>query len=381
MRNLCYFCHFHRGEKKEKLIKILGTLLAVAALFIWSSATQLSKVIEEEKGILALLLPEPGYLTASAQSAEVLEQKNIEPAAQIQPVEEIDSGNSGNNEKDQLEQERQAQELKRWKNDRLREAKDLTREADKVKKQLVRLKGASDEVSKLEAVKSGVADFTSKAKATTDNDELRDLLENTDFGEWWEEVNRLRTSVELPRDLNNIRKDQKRAQSTLKQKWICKSVDCDKFLPIIKNMNEQLDKATQLYKDGELEDARLAIQETFHEKGWFGDALGALQMMRDFLQPLRSVRDKSIKDEITSLFEPALVSLYEGEVREAREMVEVIQRELGPAVFRAIMNAQKQKRDIPENVLQKIEQLRQKIDQAGEASSSKPESSSENSPG
>lgn len=378
MRNLCYFCHFHSGGKKEKLIKILGTLLTVVALFIWSSATQLSKAIEEENGILAQFLPEPGYLIVSAQTTEMLEQKNIEPAAQIQPAEETSSANNG---KDQLEQERQAQELKRWKNDRLREVKDLIREIDKVKKQLVRLKGAADEVNNLEAIKSGVTDFASKAKAIADDDELRDLLENTEFGEWWDEVNRLRTSVELPRDINNIRKDQKRAQSTLKQKWICKTVDCDKFLPIIKNMNEQLDKATQLYKDGELEDARLAIQETFHEKGWFGDALGALQMMRDFLQPLRSVRDKTIKDEITSLFEPALASLYEGEVREAREMVEAIQRELGPAVFRAIMNAQKQKRDIPESVLQKIEQLRQKIDQAGEDSSPKPESPSENSPG
>ena len=41
-------------------------------------------------------------------------------------------------------------------------------------------------------------------------------------------------------------------------------------------MNNALDKATQLYQAGELEDARLEIQETFHEKGWYGDALSAV---------------------------------------------------------------------------------------------------------
>lgn len=384
-------------------------------LFTWGFSVQAGNAAEEYSNFVSTLLPEPGYLIAQEQSSppavsseptppapaqtvsepsvvapmpatpsepgRIVEQKFAEPiketcrvngeerpgpCSNYQAKEEFNNKEEMNNndeEREQFEQERQKQELGRWKKDRLNETKNFIKEIDKVRKQFLRLKGSTDYIAKLDSMKQTVAEFAAKINATTDSDDLRGLLEDTDFGDWWQELDNLRAAVEIPRDLNNIRKDQKRIQATLKQKWVCKLIDCNGLMPVIQNMGAQLEEATRLYQAGEYEDARGVIQETFHERGWFGDAMGAVQMMRGFLEPLKQIRDKDLKAEMEELVQPVKDLLYEGEVREARESMEVIQKEMGPSMFKLIMNAQKKKQAVPEKVLDKIEQLRQKFEQ------------------
>lgn len=411
MRNLCYFCHYHHGNTKEKIIKIAGGLLIVVMLFIWAFSVQAENAAQQYTAIAANLLPEPGYISTEAKEQnQPAPVKVAEPAAtstgnfttvtpppadgstsqpaqptckvngvempgpcaNYQPKPEMPDVDEDN--RDQFEQERQKQELTKWKGDRLRETKNLLREIEKVRKQFIRLKGSADEVVKLETMKTNIAEFITKVNATNDSDDLRGILEENDFGEWWQELDQLRAAVEIPKDLNNLRRDQKRAKTMLRQKWVCKLADCERLMPVIQNMDTKIDEATNLYKAGEFEDARAVIQETFHERGWYGDALGALQMMRGFLDPLRGIKNKDLKADLEEMTQPIKDLLYEGELREARETMEAVQRELGQSIFKMIMDAQKKKREIPETVYNKIEQLRQKFDQqSGQETQTSPE--------
>lgn len=356
MRNLCEFCHYHRGGTKEKAIKIGGSLLIATAILLWSLSTAAGVSAKKDIDLVAKFIPEPAPMSLAAIAEEI-------PTAVLED-------NGDNEKREKFEKERQTQEVNQWKKDRLREVNDLLRQIKQLRAQIARIKGASESLGKLEAIKSGVIEFVDKIKITQDADDLRALLEDTDFSDWWEEMNILQAAVQIPKDLNNLRRDQKRALATLKQKWICKVVDCAKFNQIIQNMNGALDEATRLYQTGELEDARNAIQETFHERGWYGDALGAVQMMRGFVEPFKKIHDQALLSQLNELIDPVKELLYEGEVRDARESMDEIQRELGPGIFKLIMDAQNKRRAVPDKILEKIQKMQERLEISPQAESS-----------
>jgi hypothetical protein len=228
----------------------------------------------------------------------------------------------------------------------------------------MRLKGSEESIAKLDGLINKANECSKQIKATQDPDDLRGILESDecgDSGDTWDELNRLRMLIELPRDINNITKDHKRIQSQMKQKWVCKTVDCDRFKPVIANMEAQLAEAKRLYQAGELEDAQEVIRDTFHEKGWFGDAMGAVSFMRELTEPLRSIRSKDFKAEIEALLAPIKELLYEGETRQAREAMEEIKRELGPVVWQKVMQSERRRQAVPDDILEKLESLKQKF--------------------
>lgn len=352
VRNLCHFWHFHRGDAKEKIIKIAGSFLAVFALFLWSLSTATATATAKETAFAIKLLPEPVYLAQA-------EGQSIAPQNQAEETQDLEE-----QKREKAEQQRQLAELNKWKNDRLNDFKNQIREITKARKQFARLKGSGDAIIKLDALIAKAAECTKQIKDTKDPDDLRAVLESDecgDSGETWDQLNQLRMLVELPKDINNITKDQKRQQLQLKQKWVCKTVDCDRFKPVIANMDAQLNEARRLYQAGELEEAQEVIQDTFHEKGWFGDAMGAASFMREILDPLKSVRNKDFKAEIEALLVPIKELLYEGETRQAREAMEELRKELGPIVWQKVLQSEKRKQALPEDILEKIEGLKQKF--------------------
>lgn len=362
MRNLRHFCHYHRGNRKERGIKIAASFLAVFMLSVWALSADIGAAAAEKAELATAFLPEPGYLIAQAEGIPTAEE-TVAPQPQ-------DTQDAMDEERERAEKQRQMAEMKKWKSDRLNDFKNQIREIAKTRKQIVRLKGSEESIAKLDSLSNKANECSKQLKATQDPDDLRDLLEGEecgDSGDTWDELNRLRMLVELPRDINNITKDHKRIQSQMKQKWVCKTVDCDRFKPVIANMEAQLTEAKRLYQAGELEEAQEVIRDTFHEKGWFGDAMGAVNFMRELTEPLRSIRSKDFKAEIEALLAPIKELLYEGETRQAREAMEEIKRELGPVVWQKVMQSERRKQALPDEIFEKLEGLKQKFGGSEEA--------------
>src|SRR3989338_9055601 len=68
MRNLCYFCHYHRGNRKEKTVKIVGSFLIVLSLLIWGMSSSQIQAAERYIDFASSLLPEPVMKIAADES-------------------------------------------------------------------------------------------------------------------------------------------------------------------------------------------------------------------------------------------------------------------------------------------------------------------------
>lgn len=374
MKNLCYFCHYHRGDTREKTIKIAGSLVIVTMIFILGGAAQISQAAQEYSAFTVGLLPEPGYLIAqvATEPGQNLVQPESpqptvvegQPSAPPPSVEQKESEDM-RDARDADQERREQQDAARWKQDKLREWRDQLREVGKVRQQLVRLKGSQDEMVKLEAVKARLTQCQAQLNAATNTDAMKDVLEGDecgDMGEAWEEINRIRQAVELPKELNNMWRDITRAKNVCKQKWVDKVFSRDECNTIMANFATKHAEAKAAYQAGEYEDARAILQETFHEPGWPGDVNGALQMMRGFIEPLRRVKDAELKAQLDELMAPVKEALRGGEYREARETMEAIQRELGQKIFDLIFDSERKRRAVPDNVMERIERLQQKFE-------------------
>lgn len=379
MNNIFYFLKRQHRKTRGKTAKVSGVFLVAIVIFLWSFSATFSSAATKEVKPKGLLLSDFDSLLKGAFAQIVESLSTSEPStlkeavSQPQPKKEETASVSidAEEERDKFERGRELAELKKWKKDRLREFRNILSEIGKVRRQLARLKGTASGIAELDNLKQKATECGNKLSATADDSEtLRDILEGEecgDTGEVWQEIERIRTTAELPRDIDNISKDLKRIQSQLKQKWVCKIVDCNKFKAVIANMEAQLAEAKRLQGAGEIEDARVVIQETFHDKGWFGDAMGAVQMMREITEPLSSVKNKELKSQIEDLIAPVKDMVYEGEVRQARQAMEEIKNELGPVVLKKIMQSGSKTQTIPESILDKLEQLKQKYGETGES--------------
>lgn len=393
MRNLCYFCHYSRGDAKEKTIKIGGSALIAIMLFVFSGSVQVSAAAERTSEILAGLLPEPGYLIAAdlaqeqGQTAvESVQPSTAAPAPEVAPVKETCKVNGvempgpcsnyppqgelqevrmeeppkpeiSDEEREQMER----QNLERWKQDRLREWRDQLREIAQVRRQLLRLKGSQNEIAKLDSMKERIAGCQSRLTSATESEDIRDVIEGEecgDTGDLWEEINRVRQAVELPRELNRIMLELKRLERTAALKWAKKIVD---LTPVVAEMKARHGEAKAAYQAGEYEDAMEIIRENFHERGNPGECQHALNMLRGFTESSRRVKDQELKSELQGLIDPVKEALAQGECRDARESAEAIQRELGPQIFKLILDNERRRKALPSDLGDRIERVRQKF--------------------
>lgn len=379
MKNLCQFYHYHRGNAREKSIKIGGSVLAATALFLLAGSIQVGSAAQQAGNVLAELLPEPGYLIIAQAEAPVAQPVSEAPTQAVEPVQAQPTAVEGQPSvsqprvevkesegmRDADQERREQQDVTRWKQDKLREWRDQLREVGKTRQQLVRLKGSQDELAKLDTIKARLVQCQSQLQAATNTDAMKDVLEGEecgDSGETWEEINRIRQAVELPKELNNIIRDLNRSKNLCKQKWVDKVFNREQCNAIMANFAAKHAEAKAAYQAGEYEDARTILQEAFHEPGWPGDFNGALQMMRGFMEPIKRVRDPELKAQLDELLAPVKEAIQEGEYREARESMEAIQRELGQKIFQLIFDSERKRRAVPDNVMERIARLQQKFE-------------------
>lgn len=398
MRNLCYFCHYHKGDAREKSIKIGGGVLLATALFLISGSIQVGSAAEQSGGILSQLLPESGYLIAqdsgqstAAGSSEANPEVKTVSAPEVQPapaqpgptcrVDGVERPGScenyppkdgsgmtqesqpGPGDDPQDDEEHERFEAQRAKEDQARVRRDILqqkRDLGRLLKQLQRLKGAQDDMASANTLLAAVVEHETAISSAQETEDIREALQAYFDAEIWEEIQKIRRKVELPKELNMLLKELTRAQRILGQKSFQKlGVDVASIKGRVVELLAKHSEAKAAYGQGDFESAEEALQD-FRENHP-GNLTGAMNMLKGIRDQLRGVRDKDFTADMEDLLTSPIEDLNSGEWQSARESLEAIQRELGPVVWRKIMQNQKYRKGIPEDVFEKIGKLKDKL--------------------
>ncbi|MEK7606736.1 MAG: hypothetical protein AAB444_00865 [Patescibacteria group bacterium] len=418
MRNLCYFFHYHHGNRREKTIKIGGSFLIVLSLLVWGMSSSQIRAAERYIDFTSSLLPEPVMkiaadeaaatdsvpTTSSPQTPQEAKQTapgQPAPAPDTRPappmtkpeqnfktgcppgespgindrgeksclrqnMEQDEKNGPGDENFSEAREEMEKHQAAREKNDVAREIKQQKNEIARLKKQLKRLKGTADDVVSADTIASAIAEHEKTILNAQETEDIRDAVQAYRDSELWEEIQKVRRKVELPNELNMIFKELKKSEKLLTQKSFAK-LGFD-LLAVKVSIAEKLTKhaeAKTAYTQGDFETAEDILQEEFRENHP-GNLSGALQMLKGMKDQMRAIRDKTLKADIEDLLGGVIESINAGEWQDARESMDAMNKELAPVVWKKLMQSESGKRGVPQDMRNKIDNLKQKLGDAGD---------------
>lgn len=272
------------------------------------------------------------------------------------------------------------QEIKNVLNEIKRQLKDLER----FRKQLLKSSPSADTkmiddiIAQINSAKTAIE----QSKGKDQRDAMNEYWSNN----YWEEVNKVRARVELPKELKNIAKEVKFALKDASSRQVTKAfaffgLDNALAKSLLTEKGAKIAEIQSFLDQGNYESASDLMQEEIHE-GWHpGDLRHFLGMMRESYDRLKNIKDKQILDQILLIMEPIAQSFNEGDVREARDgMVEFTnQMEKYERLFRPYYRGGIRKLDKKTmGALDKLEELIQEKFKKGELKNSEEESERRN---
>lgn len=210
----------------------------------------------------------------------------------------------------------------------LRDIKRMQSELKRFVKQLKKLPNSADDISNCENLLAKLNEHYSAISKPTENESLREVLQDFWDGRYWEEVDKLRAKVELPKELNNLAKDLKKLQKLATQKSFQKlGFNMETLKARVNETQTNLNEIQAKYAAGELEDAMEAMQE-FRESGHPGEIMGVMYQMKDAKQRIKSIKNKEVLELINELLDEVVHAFNEGDFREANMAMQDIMGEL-----------------------------------------------------
>ncbi|KKU12162.1 MAG: hypothetical protein UX17_C0055G0002 [Parcubacteria group bacterium GW2011_GWC2_45_7] len=246
----------------------------------------------------------------------------------------------------------------------LREIVQQKRELTRLYNQLRRLRGAADDLAQADALKAKIADFENRIRSNSgeDFDELRSIIEEYRDAELWDEIQKIRLKVELPRELNRLLTDINRGTRLLSQKAFQNlGFDVAAVRARVDAIKVLHSEVRACYQSGDFECANERMQE-IREGDHPGELQGAMQMLRGIKEMSKMIRDNELKNEVNELVQPVIQAINSGEWRQAREDMQEIERELRD-IMQKILASQRQRRGASEDVRARLERMRQKFEQ------------------
>lgn len=416
MRNLCYFCHYHQGNRKEKTVKIAGSFLIVLSLLVWGMSSSQIQAAERYIDFTSSLLPEPIFKISADEPAGAesffaaptaqppqefpktpSDQPVSAPGTRPNPIMPImqksepnfgmkcppgespgindrgekscirpdmkqgDENGQGVEDFDAGREQMDKQQAAREKNDVLREIKQQKNELARLKKQLQRLKGTADDVAATATITNAIAEHESAVTSAQETEDIRGAVQSYRDAELWEEIQKVRRKIEMPQELNTLFKELKKSEKLLTQKSFAKlGFDIETVKSSVAEKLTKHAEAKAAYTQGDFETAEEILQEEFRENHP-GNLSGALQMLKGMKDQMRAIRDKTLKADIDDLLGGVIESIDGGQWQDARESMDVINKELAPVVWKKLMQSESGKRGVPEDMRNKIDNLKQKL--------------------
>ncbi|MBI2444402.1 MAG: hypothetical protein HYV42_04155 [Candidatus Magasanikbacteria bacterium] len=251
----------------------------------------------------------------------------------------------------------------------LNEIKRQTQELNRYKKQLAKLGGgtelADSLLAQVEVHKNNITNAAGR--------DQREAMQEYWDAQMWEEVNKIRARVELPREMKNVTRELTALQRDLKNRTLQKAfeyfgIDQAKLQTSVAEKQATVEQVNALVQAGNTEEAFALVQDSIYE-GWHpGDVRHFSGMMRDTYGRLRGLRDTEIKEQILSLLKGIVDTFNEGDYREARDGLVQFTDQLQrfDRLFRPYYRGEREFDDRTSAALEKLESLIQQKLEKGE---------------
>lgn len=222
------------------------------------------------------------------------------------------------------------------------EVKNIIREMSQKEREL---KSVRQQMAKLGVGTSTADDISAKitrmrkAVESASGQDQRDAMQEYYDARVWEEINDLRTSVEIPRELKRMEKDMARMAKVATAKQNSKAFEFFGIQPatiasLAEKKQESITNIKRLVSAGEFEDARDEMNDTVYQ-GWHpGDFIHAIEMLRDIHRMLRNIKAKEVQEQVKEVIVPLVEDITNGDVRRARNTLVVVQQQMQRIEFR-----------------------------------------------
>lgn len=236
--------------------------------------------------------------------------------------------------------------------------KNMRRELARFAKQVQKLPNSSDDATQIQNLLGSLSEVEQKLQSGTDAREtLRDFYDMRA----WEDINKIRAKVEVPKEIAQWGKDLKRAEKSLAlKKYQTLGLDIAQAKQRLQEVKSGLAQVESFYSAGDLESAIETLDEVrqdFHP----GELMGVLDRMYQIATALKRVKDASVKEQIQGVLQDVISEFNSGEYRAARELMD----EATPEIMKVIMtvtSAGKKKMNVQPNMNKLGEKLKEKME-------------------
>lgn len=235
--------------------------------------------------------------------------------------------------------------------------KNMRRELNRFAKQIQKLPNSADDATQIQNLLGELVSIDQKLQSGED---LRETLRDFYDARIWEEINKIRAKVEVPKEISQWTKEIKRAEKSLGQKkYQAIGLTLEGAKQKLQEVKGAIVQIESFYNAGDLEGAIEALDEIrqdFHP----GEIMGVVQRMYEIATTLKKVKDASVKTQIQNVLQEVVAEFNSGEYRSARELMD----EATPEIMRTISSvlaAGKKGSKAKVNVQSNMEKLGEKI--------------------
>jgi len=289
-------------------VETVKTVSEPASSTISTSPTEIVKPVEK----INVVEPQSGVATQPTNNQKNVSSDQKEQKQFNEPVEEMEMEFV-----DPREVKNALQDIKRM-------ITDLKRFAKQVKK----LPNSNDDITFINELLVQLSEHQKLIKTPPADESLRSMLQEFWDGRYWEEVDKIRAKVELPKELASISKDLVRLKKLIATKPF-KNLGFD-MAALTQNITEiqtAYDEAKTNYNQGNMEDAWVAM-EVIHSGLHPGEVMGVLYQTKEIKDRVKSVKNKEVKEIVNEMLAQVIESADAGDFRDANQALNEIRQEL-----------------------------------------------------
>ena len=295
----------------------MKNIFLVLALFLILLLTS-SQTLAKEKDISFL-----AALTTSIKNIFAQDDVQTTPASpEMQnaiPVEDIQE------EQEEFVDPRETKQV-------LKEIKDMRRELNRFSKQLKKLSNNADDVNLIDTLLGQIAGFENTIKSGVN---LRDTIQEFRDEQIWEQINRFRAKIEIPKEIKQWNREIKILEKTIKLKSYRNfNLNLENAKIKIEEIKSSLAEVQGYYNSGNLEDAMEEfnfLRQELHPS----EILNVIQRIRDLAYRLKVVKDEEIKNQVSEIIGEVVNNFNEGEYRMARELMDESWNDISLIIYKA----------------------------------------------
>lgn len=236
----------------------------------------------------------------------------------------------------------------------LRELKDIKRELNRFAKQLAKLPNSGDDVNSINRLLEQVNNFQAKINS---GENLRDSIQEFRDAQMWDEINKFRAKVEIPKEMKQWNKEIKRIEKFFKQKKVQNAasefgLNLEGTKTKVEELKSGLAKIQEYYNGGDLESAIEEFDSLRQDlQPW--EISNVLQKFQELITGFKKVKDQEIKNQVKEMLSEAVNAFNDADYQFARELTDESFQELMQLIYN--ISAKKYNKEGMLNTIQRLE--------------------------